>query len=645
MADAHRDSVRASVYNALFELGALDANSHLAAWFFDDPNAPTPSYVPPLVDNSTEVPVPTKPNKKASLLRRISLKLSPRRRSKGKSSSMLPIAPLPTPQIAGSETDEGYASASTSGASTPKLPKEHKLLQAASLPTIRERSSLQRSSSSPAETTPVERKKLRRRTKPAMPSVPTPLSALIALLGMDESLEEIGIDSLVTEVAQDPHNATTSTSRAPETRSYEAIAVAPASNEKTLRRSASSPELARQQRKLRRRTRAPMPLPLLGTAPPRIDTSLPIGFPGEELVDAALMSLLLRSPVEPPSDDKPAPGAAAPKEEIPALRRARSFPAAITSVARRATWRLRSKPAPEVPVPVPVLMPVVLPQPPQNVGPDPLPVPLPQGPQDERPSDPFPRVVFRTLSVTKRGLSLGRKRRRARSLDVEKPSDTGASGVEFSVPAPTVVVDEGAIEVLTSTVTPSESPLLFAFPAQSPSPLLWKTTNCLSDMASPSLRFESDGGLAYAIDSPRSSYSRHSVSRTLQSIIRYSTARSSMTPEHDWYDEEEAPGSASPRSSFSAQDYYAAPASPGPLEDHDSDERVIDRRGIAMPFPTYPVLSPPLSASRQEQSRIRKLRRYRRFSDQQVDAVPYRKFVETMRADWDDGITEASSIL
>ncbi|KAF7308924.1 hypothetical protein MKEN_01092900 [Mycena kentingensis (nom. inval.)] len=567
MADTH--SIRASVYDVFLELGALDADSNVAAWFFGDPNSSIPdvsSTATPrgpirFTENFTEDPETTdllsargdNARQSRSTTRGFGLKFSPRRMSRSK------IKPTPSPPdnirgtigTDGYETDEGYASASPNGSPKPKSPKSR--LRAAAftlrspsksrsgdkplpaLPTIKEKPTPQRSATAPAAVTaierpptPVQRAKslFRRRTKSPPPPMPVPAVAI-------EQPRKSGADSLLQ---------------------WQAVA----------------------------------------NIMPRVFN--PSAANGEALSSPSSIS----------------PFAVAPS-----------------------SFRQLTAPATEDAVQA----------------------------QDER-SFTLPRAVFRRLSVTKRRLSSRRKR--PRSLDLSSTSE--GSRVANSMPAsPFVLVTEDTEKTMAVGVnTPGGlpgTPFVLVAPIDNPTPLHSATMRRFSDVTSMTAplgfglapgRGQGNDATAAAthavtpVGSRRSGVYPLSISRTLRRSMHLGLAatRSRTSLDLDLelaalqyeFDDQDVPASPParlrPSSSYSSfQDALAqaaSAASPYEYYDTEQDGPIRIRRGIEAPFPVYPVLRTPLSTSYAHESRLATIQRYREFSEQLVEVMPYKQFAEAM---------------
>ncbi|KAJ7199597.1 hypothetical protein GGX14DRAFT_401198 [Mycena pura] len=196
------NSIRASVYDVFLELGALDANSRVADWFFSDPNSDLPDPDEPVarlpreavrfahnaqVQNAGGEDAETRDRTSRPSSRSFGLSFSPRRiRSRSKTKIPSPSqTSSPAPAGDGYETDEGYASASPT--STPRISRVRAAFSTKSsrsaetatkpplptLPSIQEKPTPMRTVSSPSVTVSKAKSLFRKRAKSPAPGPTT----------------------------------------------------------------------------------------------------------------------------------------------------------------------------------------------------------------------------------------------------------------------------------------------------------------------------------------------------------------------------------------------------------------------------------------------------------------------------------------
>ncbi|KAJ7058574.1 hypothetical protein C8F01DRAFT_1148606 [Mycena amicta] len=227
-------------------------------------------------------------------------------------------------------------------------------------------------------------------------------------------------------------------------------------------------------------------------------------------------------------------------------------------------------------------------------------------PRQERLSFALPRSVFRSLTLTKRRTSarLGsRIKSRPKPLDLEPAS---ATRLASSLPAsPYILVTEDVASIGTMTPRPFPgTPFVFVTPIDNPTPLHSATMRRFSDVTSMTAPL---GMGVYPL----------SISRTLRRSMTFDTLDVPGSP----------PARLRPSSSYSSfQDALQQAASAAsPYEMYDEPISRI-RRGVESPFPAHPILQHPLSTNFAQESRLATIQRYREFSEQLVEVMPYKRF-------------------
>ncbi|KAF7288177.1 hypothetical protein HMN09_01420800 [Mycena chlorophos] len=224
-------------------------------------------------------------------------------------------------------------------------------------------------------------------------------------------------------------------------------------------------------------------------------------------------------------------------------------------------------------------------------------------PRQERLSFALPLSVFRSLTLNKRRTarpaspapsSPSRAKARPQSLDLA-PTARLASSLPAS-PFILVTEDDPAPVPLPGT------PFVFVTPIQNPTPLHSATMRRFSDVTSMTAPL---GLGVYPL----------SISRTIRRSMAFDTLDVPSSP----------PARLRPSSSYSSfQDALQQAASAAsPYEMYDEPVSRI-RRGVEAPFPAHPILRQPLSMATKE-SRLATIQRYREFSEQLVEVMPYKR--------------------